>query len=74
MQYQLDTTAYRCPLPLLMVKKVLPDLQVGDELRVLLNTDSTIEDFKPLCETAHCDLAIAEDTPAQPVLIIRKLG
>ncbi|MGV6989025.1 sulfurtransferase TusA family protein [Testudinibacter sp. P80/BLE/0925] len=74
MQYQLDTTEYRCPLPLLMVKKALSDLQTGDELRILLNTESTIEDFKLLCETVSCILVSTENSSAQFSLIVRKIG
>lgn len=54
MEYQLDTRHYRCPLPLLMTKKALVNLTANDELTVLLSTESTIEEFRLLCEKLHC--------------------
>ncbi|QIM65352.1 sulfurtransferase TusA family protein [Frederiksenia canicola] len=45
MDYQLDLTAYRCPLPLLMTKKALQQLKQGELLKVLLNETATLNDF-----------------------------
>lgn len=50
MLYKLDLTTYRCPLPLLMTKKALTQLQQGDELVIELNSLSAVQDFKLLCE------------------------
>lgn len=45
MDYQLDLTAYHCPLPLLMTKKALQQLKQGELLKVLLNETATLNDF-----------------------------
>ncbi|TCP96826.1 TusA-related sulfurtransferase [Cricetibacter osteomyelitidis] len=78
MQYQLNVTKYRCPIPVLTVKKALKTLNVNDELRVLINNESTVEDFKLLCETNHCTIlleaTIETNHPAQKTLIIRKVN
>ncbi|WP_109077661.1 sulfurtransferase TusA family protein [Aggregatibacter kilianii] len=58
MEYQLDTRDYRCPLPLLMTKKALVRLTAGDELVVLLSAESTVEEFRLLCEKQHCVLEV----------------
>lgn len=50
MDYQLDLTAYRCPLPLLMTKKALAELAKGDTLTVHLAEGSNLADFRLLCE------------------------
>ncbi|QPB43465.1 sulfurtransferase TusA family protein [Rodentibacter haemolyticus] len=53
MDYQLDIRAYRCPLPLLMVKKVLATLKENDELSVFISTENNISDIMQLCETLN---------------------
>ncbi|OOR98596.1 preprotein translocase subunit TatB [Haemophilus paracuniculus] len=50
MKYQLDLTAYRCPLPLLMAKKVLATLTAGAAVELVLNQATSLSDFKLLCE------------------------
>lgn len=51
MDYQLDLTAYHCPLPLLMAKKAAVLLQCGDRLQLTLNKQSSLSDFQLLaCE------------------------
>lgn len=54
MDYQLDTREYRCPLPLLMIKKALATLTKDDALLVFISTESSLQDVKQLCETLNC--------------------
>lgn len=56
MQYQLDLRAYTCPLPLLMAQKALKSLQRGDSLTLILNRESSLNDFEPLCQTMNLTL------------------
>lgn len=56
MDFQLDLTAYRCPLPLLMTKKALQQLQFGQRLCVHLNENATLNDFITLSETLAVSL------------------
>lgn len=49
MDYQLDLTAYRCPLPLLMTKKALSGLAKGDTLHLSLSDDANVDDIRLLC-------------------------
>ncbi|BFU60961.1 MULTISPECIES: sulfurtransferase TusA family protein [Rodentibacter] len=53
MDYQLDIRDYRCPLPLLMVKKVLATLTENDELSLFISTENNISDVMQLCETLN---------------------
>ena len=68
MDYQLDTRDYRCPLPLLMVKKALAQLAQDDSLLVLMSAESQVQEFQLLCETLNCDCHLNEDQ----TLTIRK--
>lgn len=62
MDYQLDLTAYRCPLPLLMTKKALKGLEQGDKLYLLLNHDVALNDFELLAEHRNFSLEIEHHT------------
>ena len=50
MKYQLNLTALRCPIPLLSAKKALKKLNKNDELMLILNFDSAVENFSIFAE------------------------
>lgn len=50
MKYQLNLTALRCPIPLLSAKKALKNLDKHDELMLLLNLESAVENFSIFAE------------------------
>ena len=50
MKYQLNLTALRCPIPLLSAKKVLKNLDKNDELMLILNLESAVENFSIFAE------------------------
>lgn len=50
MQYSLNLTALSCPLPLLKAKKALRDLMENDELLLVLNRESAMENFDVFAE------------------------
>ena len=50
MKYQLNLTALRCPIPLLSAKKALKNLDKNDELMLILNLDSAVENFSIFAE------------------------
>ncbi|MFC2435248.1 MAG: sulfurtransferase TusA family protein [Aggregatibacter sp.] len=70
MEYQLDTRAYRCPLPLLMTKNAVNTLAPNDVLTVWLSAESDIEDFRLFCEAQQ--LFIDFEDQAQRILKIKK--
>ena len=50
MKYQLTLTALRCPIPLLSAKKALKNLDKNDELMLILNLESAVENFSIFAE------------------------
>ena len=50
MKYQLNLTALRCPIPLLSAKKALKNLDKSDELMLILNLESAVENFSIFAE------------------------
>ena len=50
MKYQLNLTALRCPIPLLSAKKALKNLDKNDELMLILNLESAVENFSIFAE------------------------
>ena len=70
MEYQLDTRAYRCPLPLLMTKNAVNTLAPNDVLTVWLSAESDIEDFRLFCEAQQLFIDVVDQT--QRILKIKK--
>ena len=56
MKYQLNLTALRCPIPLLSAKKALKNLDKNDELMLILNLESAVENFSIFAEENSVDL------------------
>ncbi|WGE89887.1 sulfurtransferase TusA family protein [Actinobacillus arthritidis] len=56
--YQLDLRQYRCPLPLLMTKKALNQLALNEQLVLLLDLTSSVQDFELFCEECGYDLVV----------------
>lgn len=54
MDYQLDTRDYRCPLPLLMIKRSLAALTKDDRLLVLISAETSKKEIEQLCESLDC--------------------
>jgi len=50
MKYQLNLTALRCPISLLSAKKALKNLDKNDELMLILNLESAVENFSIFAE------------------------
>ena len=50
MKYQLNLTAFRCPIPILSAKKALKNLDKNDELMLILNLESAVENFSIFAE------------------------
>lgn len=71
MHYELDLTEYRCPLPLLMTKKALIELQSGDILHVRLNTENGSRDIQLYCRQQNYVFSQLEQGPVIILQIIR---
>lgn len=67
MQYQLDVTAYLCPLPLLYTKNALKQLKQGESLEVNTNHQISIAEFLVLCESygARCEVIRRDENGIQ---------
>ena len=50
MKYQLNLSALRCPIPILSAKKALKNLDKNDELMLILNLESAVENFSIFAE------------------------
>ncbi len=60
MEYQLDLSDYRCPLPVLMTKRALRSLTQGERLSVIVRHDVSLNDFALLCEEIGARLLQSE--------------
>ncbi|WGE51603.1 sulfurtransferase TusA family protein [Actinobacillus equuli subsp. haemolyticus] len=71
-QYQLDLTAYSCPLPLLMAKKALVQLPQHATLVIYLNMASSTDDFELLCEQYGYQWLGCQNEDIRRVITIKK--
>lgn len=72
MQYQLDLTSFTCPLPLLMAKKALEQLEQEATLTLRLNHATSVADFELLCRQKGYRIISLEKSTALYRLVIRK--
>ena len=73
MKYQLNLTALRCPIPLLSAKKALKNLNKNDELMLILNLESAVENFSIFAE--ENSVALVEqyyDSEKEFIVILKK--
>ncbi|MGX3021305.1 sulfurtransferase TusA family protein [Ursidibacter sp. B-7004-1] len=59
MDYQLDLTAYTCPLPLLITKRAIQQLSKGERLLLKVSPYTIFSDFELLCQQQG-DLSIVQ--------------
>ncbi|KAE9535364.1 sulfurtransferase TusA family protein [Ursidibacter arcticus] len=59
MDYQLDLTAYSCPLPLLITKRAIQQLNKGERLLLKVSPYTIFSDFELLCQQQG-DLSITQ--------------
>ncbi|HHV6871178.1 sulfurtransferase TusA family protein [Haemophilus influenzae] len=72
MKYQLDLTALRCPIPLLSAKKALKNLDKNDELMLILNLESAVENFSIFAEENSVALVEQYYTSEKEFIVILK--
>ena len=72
MKYQLNLTALRCPIPLLSAKKALKNLDKNDELMLILNLESAVENFAIFAEENSVALVEQYYTSEKEFIVILK--
>lgn len=72
MKYQLNLTALRCPIPLLSAKKALKNLNKNDELMLILNLESAVENFSIFAEENSVALVEQYYTSEKEFIVILK--
>lgn len=72
MEYQLDLSDYRCPLPILMTKRAIKLLGIDDQLCICLHQDAILKDFILLCDEQDCDISFQKDMTNKVILVIEK--
>jgi len=72
MKYQLNLTALRCPIPILSAKKALKNLDKNDELMLILNLESAVENFSIFAEENSVALVEQYYAPEKEFIVILK--
>lgn len=63
----------KCPLPVLRTRKILRDLAIGTEIRVLATDPASTIDMPHFCNTSGNDLVSAERDGDTFIYTIRKI-
>ncbi|ABR74419.1 preprotein translocase subunit TatB [Actinobacillus succinogenes] len=72
MDYQLNLTKYLCPLPIVMTKRAMMELAVGDSLTLDMNHSTSMRDIRQLCEQLNYSLTLLENSDKHFKLRIQK--
>lgn len=70
--HQLNAIGLRCPEPVMMVRKMIRHMKVGQSLLVLADDPSTARDIPSFCRFMEHDLLIAQDQTIPFQYLIKK--
>lgn len=70
--YKLDAMSLRCPEPLMMVRKQVRNMDVGEVLYVEADDPSTTRDIPQFCHFMHHQLLDAQTEQVPYTYLIRK--
>lgn len=69
---QVDARGYRCPMPLLMAKRALNELGVGQTLRLLATDAGSLRDFEVFSRHSGHQLLAAEAQQGVYLVVLKK--
>lgn len=72
MNYQMDLSGLKCPMPLIKTKKKLSELIVGEMVEVIATDPHSQEDFKRYCDGGYCSMLSMEQRGGKFIFLIRK--
>ncbi|WP_373778743.1 sulfurtransferase TusA family protein [Glaesserella sp.] len=65
MEYRLDLSQYRCPLPILMTKRALKSLKAGEKLLLVTEVNVNEKELVLLCQEMGARLLWQQSDMAQ---------
>ena len=71
-QYQLDALGLRCPEPVMMVRKTVRGMQLGETLLIVADDPATVRDIPSFCRHMDHTLLASETTITPYRYLIRK--
>ena len=71
-QYQLDALGLRCPEPVMMVRKTVRGMQLGETLLIVYDDPATVRDIPSFCRHMDHTLLASETTTTPYRYLIRK--
>ncbi len=71
---QIDTIGLRCPEPVMMIRKTIRSLSVGDTLLVTADDPSTTRDIPSFCRFMEHELVIQQISQKPFQYVIKKGG
>ncbi|MBD9660663.1 sulfurtransferase TusA [Pantoea sp. PNT03] len=71
--HQLDALGLRCPEPVMMVRKTVRSMQVGETLLIIADDPATTRDIPGFCRFMEHEL-LAQQTESLPYQFLIKKG
>ena len=71
-QHQLDALGLRCPEPVMMVRKTVRGMQLGETLLIVADDPATVRDIPSFCRHMDHTLLASETTTTPYRYLIRK--
>ena len=71
-QYQLDALGLRCPEPVMMVRKTVRGMQLGETLLIVADDPATVRDIPSFCRHMDHTLLASETNTVPYRYLIRK--
>lgn len=71
--HQLDTIGLRCPEPVMMIRKKMRELEVGDTLLVTADDPSTTRDIPSFCRFMDHELVDSQVTSKPYKYVLKKM-
>lgn len=68
----LDASGLNCPLPVIMAKKAMKGIAVGDILQIEATDPGTVKDFQVFCRTTGHEMVAQSESNGLLVFQIRR--
>ena len=71
---ELDTKGMNCPMPILIAKKAMNQLDGGQLLRIEATDPGAAEDFNAFCRTGGHELVESSEADGIFIFVLKKAG
>ena len=60
MKHEVNVMGKQCPIPVVMTKKVIDNAAVGDEIEILIDNETAVNNLSRLARISSCSFVISK--------------